>query len=154
LPAQRRSWNRRRHLWTTAFATTHGDNSGARVRRRLQRRRPMSPMFKLRSSLSVALSTAMAFSPGLAYAQYAPADAPGAASAPARHSNSGGRVEGAHATGLALPLGKAAIVDLPDDARDVLLSNPEVADAVVRTARRVYVIGRAIGQTNAFFFDA
>jgi pilus assembly protein CpaC len=55
---------------------------------------------------------------------------------------------------LVLALNKAAIVDLPADARDVLLSNPEIADAVVRTARRVYVIGRKIGMTNAFFFDA
>ena len=55
---------------------------------------------------------------------------------------------------LVLPLNKAAIIDLPVDARDVLLSNPAIADAVVRTARRVYVIGRSLGQTNAFFFDA
>jgi pilus assembly protein CpaC len=55
---------------------------------------------------------------------------------------------------LVLPLNKAAIIDLPVDARDVLLSNPDIADAVVRTARRVYVIGRTLGQTNAFFFDA
>lgn len=55
---------------------------------------------------------------------------------------------------LVLSLDKAAIVDLPADARDVLLSNPDVADAVVRTSRRVYVIGRRIGMTNAFFFDA
>jgi pilus assembly protein CpaC len=55
---------------------------------------------------------------------------------------------------LVLALSKAAIIDLPADARDVLLSNPEIADAVVRTSRRVYVIGRKIGMTNAFFFDA
>jgi pilus assembly protein CpaC len=55
---------------------------------------------------------------------------------------------------LALSLNKAAIIDLPADARDVLLSNPEIADAVVRTPRRIYVLGRKIGQTNAFFFDA
>jgi pilus assembly protein CpaC len=55
---------------------------------------------------------------------------------------------------LVLSLNKAAIVDLPADARDVLLSNPEIADAVVRTSRRVYVIGRKVGMTNAFFFDA
>ena len=58
------------------------------------------------------------------------------------------------AASLVLPLNKAAIIDLPVDARDVLLSNPDIADAVVRTARRVYVIGRSLGQTNAFFFDA
>lgn len=54
---------------------------------------------------------------------------------------------------VTLPLNKAVIVDLPIDARDVLLSNPDIADSVVRTARRVFVIGRKVGQTNAFFFD-
>lgn len=62
--------------------------------------------------------------------------------------------EGANATTLSLSLNKAAIIDLPADARDVLLSNPEIADAVVRTARRIYILGRKVGQTNAFFFDA
>ncbi len=62
--------------------------------------------------------------------------------------------EGANASTLTLSLNKAAIIDLPADARDVLLSNPEIADAVVRTARRIYVLGRKVGQTNAFFFDA
>jgi pilus assembly protein CpaC len=53
-----------------------------------------------------------------------------------------------------VPLNKAVIVDLPVDARDVLLSNPEIADSVLRTAKRVFLIGRKMGQTNAFFFDA
>ena len=55
---------------------------------------------------------------------------------------------------LVVPVGKAVVIDLPGDARDVVLSNPEVADAVVRTARRVFLMGRRLGQTNAFFFDA
>lgn len=55
---------------------------------------------------------------------------------------------------LVLPTGKTAVIDLPGEARDVVLSNPSVADAVVRTARRVFLIGKSIGQTNAFFFDA
>ena len=62
--------------------------------------------------------------------------------------------QGSGGTTLALSLNKAAIVDLPADARDVMLSNPEIADAVVRTPRRIYVLGRKVGQTNAFFFDA
>ena len=55
---------------------------------------------------------------------------------------------------LSLPRGKSAIVDLPVDARDVLVSNPAVADAVLRTQRRIYVMGLAPGQTDAVFFDA
>jgi pilus assembly protein CpaC len=54
---------------------------------------------------------------------------------------------------LSLPRGKSAIIDLPVDARDVLVSNPAVADAVLRTPRRIYVLGQAPGQTDAVFFD-
>jgi pilus assembly protein CpaC len=94
---------------------------------------------------AAALTAAAALSPG--YAAYAqPADTSGV------RITQGG--EGAAATSLVLPLGKAAIVDLPSEARDVLLSNPQIANAVVRTPRRVYVIGQKVGNTNAFFFDA
>lgn len=54
---------------------------------------------------------------------------------------------------IVLPLNKAAIVELPRDATDVLVSQPAVVDAVVRSPRRVYLLGLATGQTNAFFFD-
>jgi pilus assembly protein CpaC len=55
---------------------------------------------------------------------------------------------------VVLGLNKAAIIDLPADARDVLVSDPAVKEAVVRTARRAYLIGRVVGQANVFFFDA
>jgi len=55
---------------------------------------------------------------------------------------------------IILPLNKAAIVELPYAAADVLVSQPTVVDAVVRSPRRVYLLGLTIGQTNAFFFDA
>lgn len=54
---------------------------------------------------------------------------------------------------LKLGLNKAAIIELPLNASDVLVSNPEIVDAVVRTPRRTYLIGMKVGQTNAFFFD-
>lgn len=54
---------------------------------------------------------------------------------------------------MVLGLDKAAIIELPVDARDVLVSNPKIVDAVVRTSRRTYLIGMAVGQTNAFFFN-
>ena len=65
--------------------------------------------------------------------------------------NGGG---GSQSAALVLPFGKSAIIDLPADARDILISNPAIAAATVRTARRAYVIGRQLGQTNIFFFDA
>jgi pilus assembly protein CpaC len=54
---------------------------------------------------------------------------------------------------LSLGINKSMVIELPADVRDVLVSNPAVADAVVRTARRVFVIGVAAGDTNIFLFD-
>lgn len=99
----------------------------------------------LRLSLATALSTAIALAPTYAVAQVEPASAPSV-----RITNGGG----AQSASLVLPFGKSAIIDLPADARDILISNPAIADATVRTARRAYVIGRQLGQTNIFFFDA
>jgi pilus assembly protein CpaC len=55
---------------------------------------------------------------------------------------------------LTLPLDKAAVVQLDTDARDVLVSNPDLVDAVVRTPRRIFLLATKVGQTNAFFFGA
>ena len=46
------------------------------------------------------------------------------------------------------------MVQLDADARDVLVSNPDIVDAVVRTPRRIFLLATKVGQTNAFFFDA
>ena len=48
---------------------------------------------------------------------------------------------------------KSLVVSLPREAGDVLVSNPEIADAVLRTATRLYVIGVDIGQASVFLFD-
>jgi pilus assembly protein CpaC len=55
---------------------------------------------------------------------------------------------------LALGIGKSMIVDLPRDIKDVLVADPKIANAVVRSAQRAYIIGSAVGQTNVVFFDA
>ena len=55
---------------------------------------------------------------------------------------------------LSLPRGKSAIIELPVDVRDILITNPAVADAVLRTPRRIYVLGMTSGQTDAILFDA
>ncbi len=53
-----------------------------------------------------------------------------------------------------LGVGKSVVIDLPRDVKDVLVADPKIANAVVRSSRRAYLIGVAIGQTNVFFFDA
>ena len=55
---------------------------------------------------------------------------------------------------IALGVGKSVVIDLPADVKDVLVADPKVANAVVRSTRRAYLIGVAVGQTNIFFFDA
>ena len=51
-------------------------------------------------------------------------------------------------------IGKSVAIDLPADIKDVLVADPKIANAVMRSSRRVYMIGVTVGQTNIFFFDA
>ena len=55
---------------------------------------------------------------------------------------------------VALGAGKSVVIDFPHDIKDVLVANPRIANAVIRSSRRAYVIGVEMGQTNVFFFDA
>lgn len=54
---------------------------------------------------------------------------------------------------VSLGANKSMIVELERDAADVVITNPEIADAVVQTARRIVFRGVSYGQTNAFIFD-
>src|SRR5262249_14687405 len=55
---------------------------------------------------------------------------------------------------LSLGVGKSGVIDLPRDVKDVLVADPKIANAVVRSAQRAYIIGAAVGQTNIVFFDS
>jgi pilus assembly protein CpaC len=55
---------------------------------------------------------------------------------------------------VALGVSKSVVIDFPRDIKDVLVADPKIANAVVRSARRAYIIGIEVGQTNVFFFDA
>jgi pilus assembly protein CpaC len=55
---------------------------------------------------------------------------------------------------LALGIGKSVIIDLPRDVKDVLVADPKIANAVIRSPHRAYMIGAAVGQTNVVFFDS
>jgi pilus assembly protein CpaC len=98
-----------------------------------------------------------AIMPASAAAQFA---RPAAANAPVKVADSDARVIQI-ATGqgqpvnqhLTLGLNKAAIVELDADAKDVLVSSPDIADAIVKSPRRIFLLGTKTGQTNAFFFD-
>lgn len=82
----------------------------------------------------------LAFTPGLATADVKPGLASARSQAPVQR--------------LLLAQGKSAIIDLPVEARDVVVANPDIADAVMRTSRRGFLLGVRNGETNVYFLDA
>ena len=54
---------------------------------------------------------------------------------------------------LTLAVGKSSIIDLPSDASEVFIGNPLVANAVVRSAHKMFIMGVANGQTTIFALD-
>ena len=63
---------------------------------------------------------------------------------------------GGDATARSVTLGidKSVVIELPRDIKEVLVANPAIANAVIRSSRRAYIIGVKVGQTNVFFLDA
>jgi pilus assembly protein CpaC len=53
---------------------------------------------------------------------------------------------------ISLGLDKSIVLELSSDAYDILVANPEVADAVSKSNRRIYLFGKDIGSTNIFVF--
>jgi Flp pilus assembly secretin CpaC len=60
----------------------------------------------------------------------------------------------ATASFLPLEINKSLVFDLSADIKEVLVASPSIVNAVVRSKRRVYLIGLAQGMTNVYFFDA
>lgn len=65
-----------------------------------------------------------------------------------------GASEHAIARKLDLSIGRSVIVELPRDAKEVFVANPRIANAVVRSARKLFIIGIADGSTSMFVIDA
>jgi hypothetical protein len=55
---------------------------------------------------------------------------------------------------VALIQHKSMALDLPRDVSDVFIGNIKIANVVLRSKRRAYVIATGPGQTNVFFYDA
>jgi pilus assembly protein CpaC len=51
---------------------------------------------------------------------------------------------------LQLGVGQSVICDLPDEAGEIYVGDPKIANAIVRSAKRVYISGVASGQTSIF----
>jgi pilus assembly protein CpaC len=43
-------------------------------------------------------------------------------------------------------------IDLPTDIREVFVADSQTVRVVMRTLRRVYIVGAATGRTNIFFY--
>ncbi len=54
---------------------------------------------------------------------------------------------------ITMGVGKSTIIDLDQDAAEIFVANPAVANAIVRTARKIYIIGAGPGQTTLFALD-
>jgi len=53
-----------------------------------------------------------------------------------------------------LELGKSIVVELPAPVADVMVATPGIANVVMRTNTRAYVIATDVGDTSIYFFDA
>ena len=99
----------------------------------------------IRSPLRIATALALVLAAGGAGAQTT-------GSGPAPVLNVGSS-ENAISRRLDLSIGRSLIVELPRDAKEVFVANPKVANAVVRTARKLFIIGIADGSTSMFVMD-
>jgi pilus assembly protein CpaC len=55
---------------------------------------------------------------------------------------------------LQLGVGRSMIIDLPEDAHEIFVGDPTIANAIVRSARRVYLTTLQAGQTTIFALAA
>lgn len=51
---------------------------------------------------------------------------------------------------LQMTVGRSIILDLPSDAAEIFVGSPTIANAVVRSARKIYLVGVANGSTTIF----
>jgi pilus assembly protein CpaC len=69
------------------------------------------------------------------------------------HPPGGVNIEAGLQRRIQMGVGKSTIIDLPEDAAEIFVGNPQIANAVVRSARKIYLIGIANGQTSVFAID-
>ncbi len=115
--------------------------------------RPMQSLKKaLQTSIvgGLAFTTAFAGVPGASPHGFGPMEALAQSASIVRINESGTGVR----KRVKLGLNKALVIDLPQDAHDILVADPSMADAVTRTSRRIYLFGKSVGQTNIFIFGA
>ena len=80
----------------------------------------------------------------------------GVVSPPARAQSVDMKVTSSDATSRFVVLGmnKSLVIDVPRDIQDVLVSDLKIVTFIVRSKRRIFVNGLAVGHTNVYLFDA
>ncbi len=58
------------------------------------------------------------------------------------------QVSSARADGMTVPVGRSQLVTVSSDMTEVIVADPEIADAYVHDKRKVSVLGKKIGTTN------
>jgi Flp pilus assembly secretin CpaC len=48
---------------------------------------------------------------------------------------------------------ETAAIEMPKDIRQILIADPEIVKVVLRSIRRVYLVGNTIGKTSVYFYD-
>jgi pilus assembly protein CpaC len=61
--------------------------------------------------------------------------------------------DGAAPRRVTMGVGKSMMVELPAEAGEIFVGNPAIANAVVRSARKIYIIGQSAGQTTIYAMD-
>ena len=103
--------------------------------------RQVAGSFRFGSLIALSMLTPLALAASTGLTAVSPANAAGAV-----------KQIGSKVQNVKLGLNKSVVIDLPKDAYDILVANPGVADAVSRTARRIYIFGKQVGNTNIFVF--
>ena len=64
------------------------------------------------------------------------------------------RDPGAMVKNISMGVGRSLIIDLPRDASEIFIGSPDVANAVVRSSRRLFIMAVKAGQTSIYALDA
>ena len=99
--------------------------------------------------MNIKFASALLISVALSFA--APLPMVGTASAT---DTNAAAVEDSGSQFVRIGLNKSAVIRLPANARDVIVGNADIVDAVVRSKNVAYLFAKRSGQTNVFFFDA
>ena len=106
---------------------------------------------KIRNTKNLLLSTSLVLAGFISFAGTASAGGRNYASVRATASAQMSQI-GEHRSML-VPYGKSTSINLPSGMQDVVVSNPNVVDAIIHTNNRVLIVGKMPGQTNVFFYN-